>query len=77
MTAPGCQARNPIPVLFGREWQICGQPAVRRHVYRCGCGHVREGVTCAGHEPRPDSVGCARCWDQGHECPMTWEEVPA
>ncbi len=73
---PGCQAKLPIPAIAPRLWLICGQPAERTDRYRCPCGHERDGSTCAEHAPAPGEVGCSRCWDAGHECPMTVIETP-
>lgn len=67
----GCQAKVPLSVpVLGRTWAICYAPPVRADVYRCHHGHERRGVTCAEHAPEPGAVGCAACFDHGHECPM-------
>lgn len=67
----GCQAkiRLAAPVL-GRSWAICYAPGVVRTRYRCRHGHERLGVTCPEHPPVPGTVGCAACYEAGHECPM-------
>lgn len=70
-----CQAKVPAG-FFTRLWMICGQPATATHAYRCACGHTREGSTCAAHVPAPGEVGCAQCFDEGHECPMEITEMP-
>jgi hypothetical protein len=63
-----CQAKQPM--IVPGMWQICGSPATFMHAYRCQCGHSRQGETCPEHAPIPGEVGCAQCWDNGHECPM-------
>lgn len=65
----GCQARIPAGFLPGL-WMICGEPVVITHTCRCACGHVLESGTCAGHVPVPGEVGCAQCFEKGHECLM-------
>jgi hypothetical protein len=68
-----CQAK--VPVTRGLLL-LCGEPAEAMHVYRCPCGHQRQGATCPAHQPAPGTVGCAQCLSAGHECPMTAELVP-
>ena len=69
-----CQAKQPS-ALLPRMWVICGEPATMTGEYRCACGHARQGSTCDAHPPVSGEVGCARCWDEGHDCPMTFEAV--
>jgi hypothetical protein len=64
-----CQAKVPVPV-FPRLWAVCGEPATATHYYRCACGHAKTGSTCRAHAPVSGAVGCAQCFDKGHECPM-------
>jgi hypothetical protein len=51
-------------------WAECGQPSAAVHVYRCEHGHEVRKETCPEHEPKPGTVGCRQCYDQGHECGM-------
>ena len=64
-----CQAKIPFPA-FPRSWMLCGKPATMTRSYRCACGHERTGSTCPDHVPAPGEVGCAQCFDEGHECLM-------
>lgn len=69
-----CQAKIPV-LFFPRGWMICGEPANMTRVYRCACGHIRTGSTCPAHAPVPGEVGCGRCFDEGHLCPMEITEA--
>lgn len=66
-----CEAALPgVPDWPGLEWiAICDQSAVAVHRYACVHEHVVERATCADHTP-DNCVGCRRCWELGHECPM-------
>lgn len=66
-----CQAKSPTP--YGLL--LCGLPTAQVHQYRCPNGHVGSGETCRDHEPKPGSVGCALCLEQGTDCEMTWSTL--
>lgn len=65
----GCEAKQPSRIRG--LWLMCGLPVAAVHDYSCPCGHVTRMGTCGDHRPAGGEVGCARCWDQGHECPVT------
>jgi len=66
---------SPVIDHVRHEWEECGRPATAVYEYACEHGHVRQRPTCDEHAPEPGAVGCRACWDDGHECPMTYREV--
>lgn len=62
-------------IFIGIGWLICGQPPVAVHDYACVHEHVLRRGTCAEHAPVPDAVGCAQCFQLGHDCPVTFQLV--
>jgi hypothetical protein len=71
MPGTGCDAG--VPGLA--DWMVCGEPAVAVRAYTCPHGHVKVKANCAAHEPEPGRVGCRECYEDGHECPMTWGDA--
>ena len=76
MNAPLCEAAIVLN-LSTRQWAECGKPATQRYRYGCVHEHVSERWTCPDHAPVPDDVGCRRCFEAGHDCPMAFEAVTA
>ena len=64
-----CEAKQPTAC----GWVPCGDPAVERWRYGCVHEHVIEGWTCLFHRPVSGQVGCRRCHDAGHDCPVVFQ----
>lgn len=75
MTGRLCAAALPRAGTDDRKitWIECGEPATGVYVYACVHEHVTERATCDAHAPEPGAVGCRRCFEAGHECPMDFE----
>lgn len=72
-----CDSANPVRPFSRVEqaWVLCMQRAVAIWRFSCVHGHESEKQTCAFHEPRPGNVGCQRCYNDGHECPMAFIQI--
>jgi len=55
---------------------LCGAKTIMRYRHACVHEHVVDGFVCSLHVPVDGAVGCRQCWDEGHDCPMSYQRLP-
>lgn len=56
-------------------WVQCMRRATAKYRYSCIHEHMADRQTCDEHKPEPDAVGCRNCFELGHDCPMTFQQI--
>lgn len=63
---------GPTPEV---SWDVCGDRAAGVYRYACVHEHVVERGACETHRPERGVTGCKACFEQGHDCMMSFQLV--